>query len=70
MSDILLQTPTHWYTSVGWPARIYIYQFCVDTGGSPGDQPGVIDDRVRWQKRVKEIGAVSITRWSSCWFYN
>ena len=31
ISNVLLWTPTDGHTSVGWPAKIYIHQLCVDT---------------------------------------
>ena len=44
-SDILLWAPSHGRAKAGQPARIYIQQLCADTGCSPEDQPGVMDDR-------------------------
>ena len=32
INDILLWTPTYGHTSLGWQAKTYIYQLCVDTG--------------------------------------
>ena len=34
ISDFLLWTPSHWRRRVGWPARTYLQQLCVDTGCS------------------------------------
>ena len=31
ISDIILWTPTHGHTSIGWLAKIYIHQLCADT---------------------------------------
>ena len=45
ISNTLLWTPTHGYTSVGHPAKISTYQLCVDTRCSLEDLPGGIDDR-------------------------
>ena len=32
INDVLLWIPTHGHTSVGWLARIYIHDLCVNTG--------------------------------------
>ena len=43
MSDVLLWTPTHGHTSVGWPTRTYLHQLCVNTGCSLKELPGAMD---------------------------
>ena len=57
ISDILLWTSSHRHASVGRPARTYLQQFCTDIGCSLEDLLEVIDDRNRWQERVREICA-------------
>ena len=47
---------------VGQPARTYLQQLYADTGCSPDDIPGAMDDRDRLQERVREICAGSSTR--------
>ena len=59
MSDVLLWIPSYGPTSVGWLSRTYIYHLCTD----PEDLPGVMDGRDRWQKRLKELHAISTTLW-------
>ena len=41
---------THGRVSVGLQAKTYLYQLCTDTECSLEDLPGVMSDRVRWQK--------------------
>ena len=53
----------------GWPTRTYIQQLCVDTGCSPEDLPGAMNDREEWQERVRDICADGITRWWWWWCY-
>ena len=55
ISDVLLWTPTHGCTSIGWLARTYLHQLCVDTGCSLEDLPGVMDDRDGWRESGKSI---------------
>ena len=61
ISDILLWTPSHERAKAGRPARSYIQQLCTDTGFSPEDLPGAMDDRNRWRQTVKEIRVGSMT---------
>ena len=65
ISDVLLCTPTHGHASVGWPARTYIHQLCVNTGCSLENLLGVMDDRDRWRERerIREISAFGTTWW-------
>ena len=53
----------HRHTSVGQPAKTYIYQLWVDTGFRLEDLPKVMADRDKWQERVKKICVVSIQWW-------
>ena len=61
ISDVLLWTPSHSRVKAGWPARIYIQQLCEDTGCSPEDLPKEMNDRERWQERVRDIRANGTT---------
>ena len=63
ISDILLWTPTYGRAKAGRPARTYIQQLCEDTGCSPEDLPEVMNDREKWQERVRDIRASSTTWW-------
>ena len=60
ISDILW-TPTHGHASVGRLPRTYLHLVCVDTGCNLEDMQGVVDDRDRWRKKVREICADSTT---------
>ena len=48
-SDVLLWTPTHGHTSVGYQAKTYIYQHCASSGchledlsiGMDGESQGI-----------------------------
>ena len=66
ISDVLLRTPTYGRAKVGWPARTYIQQLCVDMGCSPEDLPEVMNDREKWRERVRDIRAGGMTWW---WWY-
>ena len=63
ISDVLLWTPSHGRAKVGWPAWTYIKQLCEDTGCSLKDLAEVMNDRERWQERVRDIHADGTTRW-------
>ena len=66
ISDVLLWTPSHGRAKAGrrgWP---YIHQLCEDTGCSPEDLPEAMNDRERWQERVRYICADGMTR---CWCF-
>ena len=63
ISDILLWTPTYGRAKAGWPARTYIQQLCEDTGCSPEDLPEEMNDREKWQERVRDIRAGGTTWW-------
>ena len=53
ISDVLLWTPTYGRAKAGRPARTYIQQLCEDTRCSHEDQPEAMNDRGKWQERVK-----------------
>ena len=57
-----------WTYQYWLPAKIYIFQLCVNTRCSLEDQPGVMDDQDRWQEGVRELCAASLTRW--WWWWN
>ena len=64
ISNVLLWTPSHGRAKAGQPARTYLQQLCADTGCSPEDLPGAMEDRDGWQERISEIRAGSMTwRW-------
>ena len=63
VSDVPLWTPTHGRAKAGRPARTYIQQLCEDTGCYPEDLPEEMNDREKWQERVRDIHATSTTRW-------
>ena len=63
ISDVLLRTPTYGRAKAGQPARTYIQQLCKDTGCSPEDLPEAINDREKWQERVRDIRASDTTSW-------
>ena len=60
ISDVLLSTPSCRWARVGQPARLYLQQLCDDTGCSMENLPGAMNDRDKWQERVREICASSI----------
>ena len=62
ISDVLLWTPTHGHAKAGRPAGTYIPQLCEDTGCCPEDLPEAMNDREKWQGRVRDIRATS-TKW-------
>ena len=55
ISDVLLWTPTYGRAKAGRPARTYKQHLCEDTGCSPEDQPGAMNDREKWGERVRDI---------------
>ena len=68
LSDILLWTPSHGRLKVGQPTTTYIQQLSADRRCSLEDLSVAMDDRDRWQERVREIHASSATWW--WWFIN
>ena len=63
ISDVLLWSPTHGRAKAGRPARTYIQQLCEDTVCCPEDLPEAMNDREKWQERVRDIRATSTTWW-------
>ena len=57
ISDVLQWTPSHERAKVGRLIKIYLQQLCANTGCSPEDLPGPMDDRDGWRERVREIHA-------------
>ena len=45
ISDVLPWTSSHGHASIGWLARTYLQQLCVDAGCCLEDLPRAIDDR-------------------------
>ncbi|CAM1300324.1 Uncharacterised protein r2_g1023 [Pycnogonum litorale] len=58
-SNLLLCTPRHGRTCVGWPATTYVDQLCEDVKFLPNDLPNMMQDRDGWRARVKNIRASS-----------
>ena len=56
-------TPTYGRAKAGRPARTYIQQLCEDTGCNPEDLPEAMNDREKWQERVRDIRAGGTTLW-------
>ena len=56
ISDVLLWIPTY-----GRPARTYIQQLWEDTGCSPEDLPEAMNNRKKWQERIRDIRASGTT---------
>ena len=67
ISDILLWNPTYGRAKAGQPAQTYIQQLCEDTGCSPEDLLEVMNNREKWQERVRDIRASGTTWW--WWWY-
>ena len=55
ISDVLLWTHTYGRAKVGRPAGTFKQQLCEDTGCSPEDLPGAMNDREKWRERVRDI---------------
>ena len=68
ISDVLLWTPTYGQAKAGRPARTYIQKLCEETGCSPEDLPVAINDREKWQERVRDIRAGGTTWWWWWWY--
>ena len=51
--DVLLWTPTYGRAKAGRPARTYIQQLCENTGCSLEDPPEAMNDREKWQEKVR-----------------
>ena len=72
ISDVLLWTPAYGQAKAGRPARTYIQQLCEGTGSYvrvPEDLPEAINDREKWQERVRDIRARSTTWWWWWWWW-
>ena len=63
MSDVLLWIPAYGQAKAGQPAQTYIQQLCEDTVCSPEDLPEAMNDREKWQERVRDIHASGTTWW-------
>ena len=63
ISDVLLWTLAYGQAKAGRPARTYIQQLGEDTGCSPEDLPEVMNDKEKWQERVRDIRASGTTWW-------
>ena len=61
ISDVLIWTPAYDQAKLGRPPRTYILQLCEDTGCSPEEMPGSINDREKWLERVRDIRASGTT---------
>ena len=61
ISNVFLWTPTYGRAKAGRSARTYIQQVCEDTGCSPEDLPGAINDGEKWRERVRDIRASGLT---------
>ena len=61
ISDVLLWTPTYDRAKAGRPAQTYIQQLCEDTECSPEDLPEAMNDREKWQEKVRDIHASGMT---------
>ena len=61
ISDVLLWTSSYCQAKAGRPSRTYIQQLCEDTGCSPEDLPGAMNNREVWRERVRDIHAGSTT---------
>ena len=66
ISDVFLWTPTYGWAKAGRPARTYIQQLCEDTGCSTEDLPEAMNDREKWQERVRDIRASGTIWWWWC----
>ena len=61
ISDVLRWTPAYGLAKAGRPARTYIQQLCEDTGCSPEDLPEAMNEREKWQERIRDIRASGTT---------
>ena len=61
ISDVLQWTPAYGQAKAGQPARTYIQQLCEDTGCSPEYLPETLNDREKWQERIRDIRASDTT---------
>ena len=63
ISYVLLCSPLHRRAKVERPARTYLQQLCADIACSLEDISGMMDGRVDWWVRVREILASSAIWW-------
>ena len=68
ISHVLLWIPWYGRAKARRPARTYIQQLCEDTGCSPEDLPGAMNDWEEWRERVRDIRASGTTWWWWWWF--
>ena len=61
ISNIFSWTLIHGRPGIGQPARTYVHQLCADIGYSLEDLPKAMDDKNRWQEKVRELHASSTT---------
>ena len=54
ISDVLLWTPIHGHTRVGWPGKTYIHQHSAEMECWLEDLTRVMTDRDRWRERDRE----------------
>ena len=66
INEVLLWTPSHGPAKAGQPAKTHIQQLCADMGCDFEDLPEEMDNRERWQERVRHIHADGVTWW---WWY-
>ena len=57
ISEVLPWIHEYGQAKAGRPARTYIQQLCEDTGCSPEYLPEAMNDREKWQERVRDIRA-------------
>ena len=69
ISDVLLWTPTYGQAKAGRPARTYIQQLCEDTGCNLEDLPEAMNNREKWQERVRDIRAGGTAWWWWWWWW-
>ena len=67
ISDVLLWTPTYGWAKAERPARTYIQQLWEDMGCNQENLPEAMNNREKWQERVRDIRASSTTWW---WWVN
>ena len=63
ISDVLPWTPTYGRAKARQPARTYTQQLCEDTGCSSEELPEAMNDREKWQERIRDICARGMTWW-------
>ena len=67
IKDVPLWPPTYGRAKEGRPARTHIQHLWEDTGCSPEDLPEAMNDREKWQERVRDIHTGGTTwRWWWC----